>query len=116
MQESEQLQLGAQESRTAHDAHDVFIARMILSSHVAAKLSRRGIAPKEVVQLRANGAVTTRNPRPRAPGSRLLIGPTDGGRLLTVVIERDQTDEAIWHIRTAWESSGAEQMFYYRRS
>ena len=89
---------------------------MVLSSRGAAKLGRRGIAPREVIQLQANGAVTKRNPRPRAPGSRLLIGPTDGGRLLTVVVERDQTDEAIWHIRTGWESSRAEQMFYYRRS
>jgi hypothetical protein len=36
--------------------------------------------------------------------------------MLTVVLEPERMDEAIWHVRTAWVSSAAEQMFYYRRS
>jgi len=94
----------------------VFVAQILFNGRVTAKLARRGIDPHEVVQLRANGAVSKRNPHPRVAGSRLLIGPTDGGRLLTVVLERDGTDQATWHVRTAWASSATEQMFYYRRS
>lgn len=94
----------------------MLVARMIFSATVAAKLARRGIDPDEVGQLPANGAQSARNPRPRALGSRFLIGPTNGGRMLTVVLEPERMDEAIWHVRTAWVSSAAEQMFYYRRS
>jgi hypothetical protein len=94
----------------------VLIARMILSAPVAAKLARRGIDPDEVQQLPANGAQSKPNPRPRVPGSRFLIGPTNGGRMLTVVVEPERADEAIWHVRTAWQASATEQMFYYRRS
>lgn len=94
----------------------VLIARMIFTAPVMAKLARRGISFDEVEQLPANGARSKRNPHPRTLGSRFLIGPTNGGRILTVVLEPDRTDDAIWHVRTAWVSNAAEQMFYYRRS
>jgi hypothetical protein len=94
----------------------VLVVKLLIDPRAATKLARRGIDPKEVGQLPGNGARGARNPRPRKPGSRFLIGPTNGGRMLTVVIEREPADGGIWHVRTAWESSAAEQMFYYRRS
>ena len=43
--------------------------------------------PNEVRQLVANAHVTTDNPADPSGERRLLIGRTDGGRVLTVVIE-----------------------------
>lgn len=94
----------------------MFVAKMLFSERVVAKLVRRGIEPEEVEQLPGNGGRSKRNPRPRHPDSRFLIGPTNGGRILTAVVEPEAADDAIWHVRTAWESSPTEQMFYYRRS
>jgi hypothetical protein len=94
----------------------VLVVKLLIGPWAATKLARRGIDPKEVEQLPANGARGARNPRPRRPGSRFLIGPTNGGRMLTVVVEPEPADDGVWHVRTAWDSSVAEQMFYYRRS
>lgn len=94
----------------------MFVARMLFSERAIAKLVRRGIDPKVIQQLPGNGILGMPNPRPRVPESRLLIGPTNGGRMLTVVVDSEPADDAIWHVRTAWDSSAAEQMFYYRRS
>lgn len=88
---------------------------MFVSEAAAAKLARRGITAYDVEQLPKNGALSKRNPRPRMSGSRFLIGPTQGGRILTVVVEPEPVDKGAWHVRTAWDSSVAEQMFYHRR-
>jgi hypothetical protein len=92
----------------------VLVARFIISEAALAKLARRGITPRNLRQLPGNGVVGTRNPRGRMPGSRLLIGATDGGRLLTVVVEPDPTDDAVWHVRTAWDASPPERAIYHR--
>lgn len=55
-----------------------------------------------------------RNPRPQAEGSVLLIGPTNGGRVLTVVLNPDRLDESAWHVRTAWPASDAQTRRYHR--
>jgi hypothetical protein len=47
-------------------------------------------------------------------GSVLLIGPTHGGRVITVVLNPDRLDAGIWHVRTAWPASDA-QIARYRR-
>lgn len=66
---------------------------MFVSEEAAAKLARRGITTYDVEQLSKNGALSKRNPRPRMSGSRLLIGPTHGGRILTVVVEPELVDK-----------------------
>ena len=58
--------------------------------------------------------VVIANPRPRAEGSVLMIGPTHGGRILTVVLNPERIDPGAWQVRTAWEASGA-QISRYRR-
>lgn len=61
----------------------------LLASGVAlGKLGGRGISAEDARALRRNGHVIVRNPRARGPGRRLLIGRTDGGQILTLVIER----------------------------
>ncbi len=54
------------------------------------KLGARRITAAEAEQLLGNPHVIARNPRaPADPGKRrLLIGRTDGGRAITLVIER----------------------------
>ena len=94
----------------------MFIAHLVIDDSTALKLGRRAISQHEVHELRRNGAIALRNPRPRVEGSRLLVGPTDGGRLLTVVIEPDLLDEAIWHVRSAWDTGGWERRAYHRRN
>jgi hypothetical protein len=57
-----------------------------------------------------------RNPRGGGePGERLLlIGRSDGGRTLTLVIERT-ADPTTWLIVTGWESIQAERKIYGAR-
>ena len=43
-----------------------------------------------------------------------MIGPTHGGRILTVVLNPERVDPGAWHVRTAWEASRA-QISRYRR-
>jgi hypothetical protein len=43
------------------------------------------------------------------PGSRLLIGETDGGRLLCIVIQPDLNDDAAWHVMTGWDANAAQR-------
>jgi hypothetical protein len=85
--------------------------RQLLATDVALdKLAARRIAAEEVEQLPRNRYVTVRNPRAGAePAKRvLLIGATDGGRLLTVVIERT-VDPTTWLVVTGWASTAVER-------
>jgi hypothetical protein len=83
----------------------------LLATDVALdKLGARRIAAVEAEQLLGNPHVVVRNPRaPADPGKRrLLIGRTDGGRAITLVIERT-ADPASWLIVTGWSSTAAER-------
>jgi hypothetical protein len=87
--------------RVSHlDASDV--ARM--------KLGARGISVTEARQLPRNRYKTARNPQtPRGNGDRLrLIGQTDGGRVLTLVIE-STPDPNSWAIVTGWTATPRER-------
>jgi hypothetical protein len=74
--------------------------------------------PNEIRQLLANPHVTADNPagpNPRTEAARyLLIGRTDGGRYLTVVIEAT-LDPTTWLPVTAWESAESERKILERR-
>lgn len=74
------------------------------------KLGARGISAEEAEQLPRNEHLTARNPREAdEPGNRrLLIGRTDGGRTLTLVIERT-VDPTTWLIVTGWDSTDLER-------
>jgi hypothetical protein len=87
--------------RVSHlDASDV--ARM--------KLGARGISVAEARQLPRNRHKTGPNRgEPRREGNRImLIGRTDGGRVLTLVIERT-LDPNSWEIVTGWTASPRER-------
>ncbi|MDQ3730340.1 MAG: hypothetical protein M3355_12215 [Actinomycetota bacterium] len=74
------------------------------------KLGARGISAAEAEQTLRNQHLTVRNPREEGePGTRrLLIGRTDGGRILTLVIART-VDPTTWLIVTGWSSTDAER-------
>jgi len=74
------------------------------------KLGARRISAEEAGQLARNRHVTVRNPHAGSePGKRrLMIGRTDGGRVLTLVIERT-IEPTTWLIVTGWSSTDAER-------
>ena len=65
------------------------IVLQLLATDIALdKLGERDISAGEAAQIVRNRHAVIRNPRSADPGSRrLLIGHTDGGRTLTLVIE-----------------------------
>jgi hypothetical protein len=64
----------------------------------------------DAARLPRNGHATARNPRGSGQeGERLmLIGRTDGGRILTLVIERT-VDPTTWLIITGWPATDRER-------
>ena len=86
------------------------VHQLLASDAALDKLGVRGISAGEAEQLPRNQHHTVRNPREAGePGKRrLLIGRTDGGRILTLVIERT-VDPTTWLIVTGWESMEAER-------
>jgi uncharacterized DUF497 family protein len=83
----------------------------LLATEVARdKLAARDISIEEVEQVLRNLHRTVRNPREDAePGRRrLLIGETDGGRVMTMVIERT-VEPTTWLVVTGWNATAAER-------
>jgi hypothetical protein len=71
---------------------------------------RGGVAADEAGQLPRNRHAIVRNPAAAGEQSkrRLLIGRTDGGRALTLVIEQT-IDPTMWLIVTGWNATAAER-------
>lgn len=71
------------------------------------KLGARGISDTEADQLLRNRHVIGRNPR-GSGDRRLLVGLTDGGRALTLVIEAT-AEPTTWLVITGWETTERER-------
>lgn len=71
------------------------------------ELARHQITSQEVEQVYDNNPWWGANKRNR-PGNRLMIGRTDGGRLLTVVLRVSMNSETIRAI-TGWDSTRGER-------
>ncbi len=83
------------------------VHELVATERALDKLGARSISVDEVAQLPRNRYVVVRNPR--NPGSRrFLIGSTDGGRVLTVVIEQT-IDPTTWLIVTGWSATDPER-------
>jgi hypothetical protein len=88
--------------------------RELLTTEVALdKLAARGIAREEADQLLRNRYVLVSNlrghpERAQRRARRILIGTSDGGRALTLVIESTR-DPTTWLLITGWESTAAER-------
>jgi hypothetical protein len=91
--------------------------RELLVTEVALdKLGARGISAVEAEQVPRNRHVTVRDPHQgsQRAGRRLLIGRTDGDRVLTLVIEQT-ADPSTWLIVTGWGATEAERKILERR-
>jgi hypothetical protein len=85
------------------------VAELLVTEAAIDKLGARGISTDEARQVPRNAHVLVRNPNQEPPGTRrLLIGHTDGGRILTLVVERT-VDPTTWLIVTGWGSSPRER-------
>jgi len=86
------------------------VHQLLVTDVALDKLGGRGISAAEAEQLLRNPHTTVRNPRRASePAKRaLLIGSTDGGRILTLVIERT-VDPTSWLIVTGWSATEAER-------
>ncbi len=85
----------------------VAIHELLTNDAAIDKLGARGISVEEARQLPRNEHTTTpnrgrtRRGYRRPSDRRLLVGDTDGGRTLTIVIERTM-DPTTWMIVTGW--------------
>jgi uncharacterized DUF497 family protein len=93
----------------------MLIVDLFFNDTALAKLAARGLSQEDVEQVRDNRPVVVVNPRPRRKGSRLMIGPTDGGRVLTVVIDPHPYADAGWFVATAWDATPAQLTTYRQR-
>ena len=85
------------------------VAELLLTEAAIEKLGARSISVDEVHQLPHNVTVAVHNPRSNPPGKRLLlIGRTDGGRTLTLAVERT-ADPTTWLVITGWDATPRER-------
>lgn len=94
----------------------VTISQLLATDVALDKLGARGISADEAQQLPRNEHVVAGNPREggEVDARRLLIGLSDGGRVLTLVIERT-VDPTTWLIVTGWSSTAVERNLLGRR-
>lgn len=76
------------------------------------KLAAREIEESEAYEVWLNQHVIVWNKRNRSASHR-MIGRTDGGRGLTILVRPSQ-DESSWVIVNGWESSKGEKTLYRR--
>lgn len=86
------------------------VRELLVTEPALEKVGARGISAVEAEQVPRNRHITVRDPRQgsQRTGRRLLIGRTDGGRVLTLVIERT-ADPTTWLIVTGWGATEAER-------
>lgn len=72
-------------------------------------LARKGITPREAEQVYYNGGKFV--PNKKASGDWLLVGRTDGGRILTLV-RVYQERRRLLRIFTGWASTDGERRRY----
>jgi uncharacterized DUF497 family protein len=75
------------------------IHELLATQTAVKKLGARSISIEEAQQLIDNRYVTVRNPRRRGRARRLVVGRTDGGRTITLVVERT-AEPTTWLIVT----------------
>ena len=89
------------------------VHELVATERALDKLAARGISADEPPQLRHNLYVVIHNPRD-PERRRFLIGSTDGGRVLTLVVERT-VEPTTWLIVTGWDATAAERRILSRR-
>lgn len=77
-----------------------------------AHLAVHGIRPEDVEEVWLNGAVWVRNRRGRA-GDWKMLGRTDGGRALTIVVQL-RVHARLLRAITGWDTTAGEHSRYLR--
>jgi hypothetical protein len=83
------------------------IAELEFDDYNEGELAAHRISAYEVMQLLRNRFTVRRNRRNRS-GNRQLIGETDGGRVLTIVLAALKEPDR-WRPVTGWDSSPQER-------
>lgn len=83
------------------------IAELEFDDYNIEELAGHSIAPQEIAQILQNRFTVRRNKKNRA-GNRQLIGFTDGGRILTVVLAPTHISDR-WRPITGWDSTDSER-------
>jgi len=89
------------------------VSDLIVDKHNRAEMARHGVARDEVDQLLWNRNVIVPNRRGEA-GSVLLVGETNGGRLLTAPLAPTH-DPTTWRPATAFDASPHQRWLFDRR-
>jgi hypothetical protein len=91
------------------------VSQLVTTDLALDKLGKCGISAGELEQIPRNAPVAVTNPpqRQKARKRLLLIGPTDGGRVLTLVIERT-IDPTTWLVVTGWQAAERERRILER--
>jgi len=89
------------------------VAELIFDEHNVAEMARHGVTRRDVDQLSWNRSIIAENPRGET-GSVLLIGETNGGRLLTVPLAPTD-DPTTWRPATAYDASRHHRALFDRR-
>lgn len=91
------------------------VHELLATEAAIGKLGARTISADEAGQLARKRHVTVRNPHgEEAETRRLMIGRTDGGRILTLVSEQT-IEPTTWLIVTGWSSTDAERNLLERQ-
>ena len=85
----------------------MLISELEFDDYNEEELARHEITPREVMQLLRNRYTVRRNKRDRT-GDRQLIGVTDGGRVVTVVLAATAVPDR-WRPVTGWTSTASER-------
>jgi hypothetical protein len=85
----------------------VLIAELEFDDYNEGELARHGIGPLEVLQILANRYTVRRNRKARS-GEHQLIGQTNGGRMLTIILG-STAFEGRWRPVTGWDSTADER-------
>lgn len=84
------------------------ITDLVFTFAAVDKLGARNISHAEVAEILWNRHRIARNPRSAEPERRFLIGTTNEGRHLTIVISPTD-DPTTWLVITGWESTVAQR-------
>src|SRR5436309_2864667 len=85
------------------------ISELLITEKALDKLGARKISADEIEQLPRNMHLVVRNPRGPDPSTRrLLVGRTDGGRFITIVLEQT-VEQNTWLVITGWSSTETER-------
>jgi hypothetical protein len=83
------------------------VHELVATNAALIKLASRSISMVETRQTLHNGPVVVRN-RARERSRMKLLGTTDGGRPLTLIIEAT-IEPTTWLIITGWDTTAAER-------